>query len=150
MSDRKPTQRQKQAVFERADGCCEYCLSRADFSPSPFSAEHILPRHHGGTNGIDNLALACQACNNHKFTSTEGLDPGSGQIVPLYHPRRQRWEEHFDWSEDFQTILGRTPTGRATVLRLQMNRPSVTNLRRVLHLDGKHPPKIAAEEQKEP
>ena len=88
MTERKPTQQQKQAVFERAGGCCEDCLSRADFSPSLFSAEHILPRHHGGTNGLDNLVLACQACDNHKFTSTEGLDLGSGQVAPLYHLRR--------------------------------------------------------------
>jgi hypothetical protein len=146
MSEQKPTQRQKQNVFERASGCCEYCLSRADFSPSPFAAEHILPRHAGGTNKLDNLALSCQACNNHKFTATEALDPGSGLIVPLFHPRRDKWSEHFSWSEDFLTIIGQTPTGRATVNRLQTNRASVVNLRRVLRLDGKHPPDAASKE----
>ena len=39
------------------------------------------------------------------------------------------------------TTLGKTPTGRATVSRLQVNRASVMSLRRVLILDGKHPPK---------
>ncbi len=140
MSEQKPTPQQKQAVFERADGYCEYCLSRADFSPSPFAAEHILPRHGGGTNRLDNLALSCQACNNHKFTAIEAVDPGSGQVVPLYHPRHDKWNEHFAWSEDFLTIVGLTPTGRATVSRLQVNRASVINLRRVLKMDGKHPP----------
>ena len=148
LNEQKPTQRQKQSVFERAHGCCEYCQScceycqsRADFSPSPFAAEHVLPRHGGGTNKLDNLALACQACNNHKFTATEALDPGSGQIVLLYHPRRDKWGEHFGWSEDFLIIVGLSPTGRAAVNRLQVNRNSVINLRRVLRRDGKHPPK---------
>ena len=141
MSEQKPTQRQKQIVFDRADGCCEYCVSRADYSPSPFAAEHILPRHKDGTNRLDNLAFSCQGCNNHKFTSTEALDPGSGLIVPLYHPRRDEWREHFGWSDDFLIIIGRTPTGRATVNKIQINRPSAVNLRRVLRLDGKHPPK---------
>ncbi len=141
MNERKPTQRQKRTVFERASGCCEYCLSRADFSPSPFSVEHILPRHAGGINKLDNLALSCQACNNHKFTATEAVDPGSGLVVPLYHPRRHKWPEHFSWSDDFLTVIGQTPTGRATVSRLQVNRAGVVNLRRILLLDGKHPPK---------
>lgn len=140
MSEQKPTPRQKQKVFDRANGRCEYCFSRADFSPSPFAAEHSLPRHSGGTNALDNLALSCQACNNHKFTSTNALDPGSGLIVPLFHPRRDKWSDHFSWSEDFLLIEGRTPTGRATVNKLQINRASVINLRRVLKMDGKHPP----------
>ena len=89
---------------------------------------------------MENLAYSCQACNNHKYTFVEALDPGTGQIVPLYHPRRDRWEEHFAWSADFRFLLGITPTGRATVLRLDLNRQSVLNLRRVLRRDGKHPP----------
>ena len=145
MREQKPTRRQKQAVFERAGGYCEYCYSRADYSPSPFAAEHILPRQQGGTNRLDNLAFSCQGCNNHKFTSTEALDVGSGLIVPLYHPRRDVWNDHFEWSEDFLTILGLTPTGRATVNRLQLNRSSVINLRRVLLLDDKHPPASPSE-----
>ena len=132
---------QKQSVFDRAGGLCEYCLSRADFSPSPFSVEHIQPQHAGGAATLDNLALSCQGCNNHKFTSTEALDPGSGLVVPLFHPRRDLWREHFGWSEDFLLIFGRTPTGRATVSKLRLNRAYVVNLRRVLRLDDKHPPR---------
>ncbi len=140
LSNQKPAKEQRRSVFERADGCCEYCLSQVNYSPSPFAAEHILPRHRGGTNRLDNLALSCQGCNNHKFTATEALDPSSGFVVLLYHPRQDNWNEHFGWSEDFLTIVGRTPIGRATVERLQLNRASVVNLRRVLRLDGKHPP----------
>jgi hypothetical protein len=36
--------------------------------------------------------------------------------------------------------IGLTPTGRATVERLQLNREGVVNLRRVLRTIGQHPP----------
>ena len=149
MSERKPTPEQKQIVYDRAAGCCEYCFSRADHSPSPFAAEHILPRHSGGTNALSNLALSCQGCNNHKFTSMEALDPGSGIVAPLFHPRRNAWHEHFSWDENYSIIVGRTPMGRATVNRVQLNRPSVVNLRRVLRRDGKHPPGFVSKAKKE-
>jgi hypothetical protein len=48
----------------------------------------------------------------------------SGEIVPLYHPRRDRWDTHFVWSDDFLLIVGLTPTGRATVATLFLNRES--------------------------
>lgn len=89
---------------------------------------------------MDNLALACQGCNNRKYTSVEAIDPVSGQMVPLYHPRQDQWEEHFGWNEDFSLIVGLTATGRATIEKLQINREGVVNLRRVLHFVDEHPP----------
>jgi len=38
------------------------------------------------------------------------------------------------------TLLGLTPTGRATIAALRLNREGVINLRRALKLEGKHPP----------
>ena len=127
-------------MFERARGCCEYCRSQARFSPQPFSAEHILPRSRAGGASAANLALSCQGCNNHKYTKTEGIDPADGAAVPLFHPRRQRWRDHFAWSEDATLILGLTPTGRATIEALRLNRDGLVNLRRVLQSVGEHPP----------
>ncbi len=89
---------------------------------------------------MENLALACQGCNNHKYNRTEGVDPVSRKNVPLYHPRKQRWSEHFVWNRDFTQILGITPTGRATVILLNLNRDGLVNLRGILHKAGKHPP----------
>ena len=89
---------------------------------------------------LDNLALACQGCNNHKYNKTEGRDPITGDIVPLYHPRKQRWSEHFAWSDDFTLVIGLTPTGRTTVETLQLNREGVVNLCRLLYAMGEHPP----------
>jgi hypothetical protein len=50
--------------------------------------------------------------------------------------------EHFAWSHDFVLIHGLTSIGRATVERLQLKRPGVVNLRRVLRSTGEHPPLI--------
>jgi len=61
-----------------------------------FSVEHIEPLHLGGATTLDNLALACQGCDNHKYTKTEGRDPVSGDSVPLFNPRQQRWREHVE------------------------------------------------------
>ncbi len=106
----------KHRIVERARGCCEYCLSQAEFSTQAFSIEHIIPASCKGETVLDNLALACQGCNNHKYTKTEGRNPINGEIVPLYHPRQQLWQDHFTWNDDFTLIVGLTPTGRATVV----------------------------------
>ncbi len=85
----------KKKVIAKAKGCCEYCLSQEVFSPQPFSIEHIVPVNGGGGNEEENLAFACQGCNNYKYTKTSTLDPVSGEMVPLYHPRMDEWDQHF-------------------------------------------------------
>ena len=130
----------RRLVIERARGCCEYCLSQASFSTQPFSVEHILPLDKGGLTESENLALSCQGCNNHKYNKTEGIDPVTRQRVSLYHPRQQAWSEHFAWNDDYSLILGITPTGRATVETLHVNRAGIVNLRRVLYAVRQHPP----------
>lgn len=135
-------------VFDLARGCCEYCVSQAQFSASPFSVEHIIPRADRGSNDTDNLALACMGCNGHKHARQEHTDPLTGVRVRLYHPRRDAWEEHFRWSEDYAFLIGITPIGRATVSCLHLNRTGVVNLRRSLRLLGLHPP--PAPEQRSP
>jgi hypothetical protein len=133
----------RQRIFERAQGCCEYCRSQARFAMQAFAVEHIVPRVLGGQTVWENLALSCQGCNNHKYNKTEGRDSISGQLQPLFHPRRQPWQDHFTWNHDFTIILGLTPTGRATVEALQLNREGLINLRRVLYGAGEHPPQVS-------
>ncbi len=132
----------KQTVSERAHGCCEYCVSRADYSPDPFSGEHIIPRSRGGTDELNNLAFSCLGCNYKKFVSIDATDPFTGERVLLFHTRRDRWDEHFAWSEGFTLIRGITPIGRATVEKLGLNREGVVNLRRALTAFKKHSPEI--------
>lgn len=129
----------KDTIIKRAHGYCEYCHSQARFSTQGFSVEHIIPVSCGGETILDNLALACQGCNNHKYTKTTGRNPVNGEMVPLFHPRKQKWQDHFAWSDDFTQIIGLTPTGRATVETLQLNREGLINLRRVLYMMGEHP-----------
>ncbi|MCB0565983.1 MAG: HNH endonuclease [Phaeodactylibacter sp.] len=130
----------KEQVGKRADHCCEYCLSQADYSPDPFSVEHIIPASKGGTNGLDNLAYSCQGCNNRKYNHTEAIDPVTNSTVQLFHPRQQRWKDHFQWNTSQTILTGLTPTGRATVQKLELNRKGVVNLRYILVLIGEHPP----------
>jgi hypothetical protein len=131
---------ERQRVLERARGCCEYCQSQMRYATQSFSIEHILPKAKGGSDDLENLALSCQGCNNHKFTRTEATDVLSGLVVPLFDPRKHVWLEHFAWGEDFTRVLGLTPIGRASVETLQLNRDGVVNLRWALHTLGQHPP----------
>ena len=57
----------------------------------------------------------------------------------LFHPRKQRWQEHFAWDERFERIIGLTASGRATVEALQLNRAELVNLRKLLYAAGEHP-----------
>jgi hypothetical protein len=131
---------QKRLAISRANECCEYCGSKSRFSAAPFSVEHVIPRAAGGTDDPDNLALACGGCNGHKCDSAKGTDPVTGRDVSLYHPRRERWAEHFAWSADFDYLIGMTATGRATIEKLKLNRLGVVELRRALRGQGEHPP----------
>lgn len=128
-------------VAGRARGCCEYCRSQERFSPDPFAVEHVIPRSRGGADDpAGNLAFSCQGCNNRKYTSTDGIDPVSGQPAPLFNPRRDAWALHFTRGEEFSVVVPLTATGRATVEKLQLNREGLVNLRRVLRAAGLHPP----------
>jgi 5-methylcytosine-specific restriction endonuclease McrA len=106
-------------VRRRADNRCEYCLLRQEHSELTHHIEHIVAKQHGGGDEVDNLALACHRCNLCKGPNLTGLDPISGEIVPLFHPRRDPWAQHFLLHG--ARIQGLTPVGRATVRLLAMN-----------------------------
>jgi 5-methylcytosine-specific restriction endonuclease McrA len=103
----------RSAVHLRAEDVCEYCrLPQASSRFVRFHIEHIIARQHGGGTESENLALACGYCNQHKGPNIAGLDPETGQLVPLYNPRRDHWSDHFNWTDTL--LVGRTPVGRAT------------------------------------
>jgi hypothetical protein len=114
----------------------------ADYATETFAIEHIIPRSRGGASEPDNLALSCSGCNGHKYNKTEALDAADGKFVALFNPRREKWRTHFCWSDDYTRIIGLTSIGRATIEALQMNRPSLINMRRLLYSIGQHPPKL--------
>ena len=133
----------RRVIIARAHGRCEYCKNRADFATETFPVDHVVSISRGGTNELENLALACSRCNGHKYNKQTATDPITRETVPLFSPRQQQWHEHFCWSEDYAHIIGLTPTGRATVQTLQMNHVNSVNIRKILYLSGKHPPKDA-------
>ena len=141
MSSKRPLRALRRQVADRAQWRCEYCQSPAAFSSQPFEVDHIIPRSKNGLTVPENLALSC-GCNSYKGGRTHARDPQTGRVVPLFHPRRQRWSRHFAWSEDFMVIIGRTAVGRVTVAALSLNRPELLNLRRVLRTIGEHPPVV--------
>ena len=139
MSDGIST-RFRNGIIRRARRRCEYCLSPLDISTDPFEVEHILSRIRGGTTTTENLALSCSGFNGHKYNKLDGYDPVSEAKFPLYHPRKDRWQDHFIWSDDYLHIIGLSPVGRVTITALHLNRPNVVNLRAVLFVVGLHPP----------
>jgi hypothetical protein len=118
----------RRRVRARASDRCEYCGMAQVHDPFfTFHIEHIIPRQHGGGDDLSNLALACVQCNSHKGPNLAGIDPETGEITPLFDPRKQNWEEHFERREAW--IIGRTPTGRTTVRVLAMNADDQRDLR---------------------
>ena len=99
---------------------CGYCLSPQHLVMARLEIEHILPISKGGSDRESNLWLACPICNGHKSDKTTAIDPDTGKTVPLFNPRTQKWSEHFQWSEDGISIVGKTSTGRATVVALHL------------------------------
>lgn len=137
------SRRLRAEIERRAEHRCEYCLSPLAFATESFAVEHIVPAIRGGLTASENLALSCSGCNSHKYDKIEAPDPESRSLVLLYHPRQHLWRDHFAWDEEYTHLLGITPTGRATILALHMNRPGVVNLRWALFLLGLHPPEEA-------
>jgi 5-methylcytosine-specific restriction endonuclease McrA len=103
--------------------------------------EHINPN---GGDDPENLCLVCPTCNLSKARATSALDPITGMIVPLFHPRRQQWQEHFRWIENARRVQGLTPTGRATVERLRMNQEQLVVARALWVKAHCHPPSFDA------
>ena len=71
MTENKLTPQIKKSVKSRANNCCEYCYSQEKIATQTFSIEHIYPVSKGGQTQLDNLALACQGCNNHKYNNNK-------------------------------------------------------------------------------
>jgi hypothetical protein len=105
-----------------------------------FEIEHIRPSSAGGTTAIDNLCLACPMCNRHKSDHISAVDPDTGNVTDLFHPQRDDWASHFAWSVDGSLLVGLTPSGRATIEALRINRPQLVRTRRLWILLGEHPP----------
>jgi hypothetical protein len=107
-------------VWARAENRCEYCRMPQDCDPIPFELDHIVAQKHRGKTQLNNLAVACFHCNNHKGPNLAGVDPKSHRMIRLFHPRQDHWEKHFRLADDGR-ILGLTAIGRTTIEVLCIN-----------------------------
>ena len=138
-SDRIPVSI-RQSVCDLAQNCCEYCVCPAEYSPASFTINHIQPRQSGGLSVLENLAWACNGCNGYKHTRTHYVDSETQEEVILFNPRQENWDHHFTWNSSYTKINGRSPTGRATIEALKLNRSGAMNLRRLLSNAQLYPP----------
>ncbi|MEM9861458.1 MAG: HNH endonuclease [Myxococcota bacterium] len=87
------------ATFERRGdrlvGQCIHCQRRlsVDLDPAPQVAtvEHIEPRTHGGTDAVENLAVACARCNQGKgkrLDHRKRSDPTLSRVIDTLRARR--------------------------------------------------------------
>ena len=121
-------QRTRDLVRRRAGNACEYCRLPQSATPLiPFHMEHVVAKQHGGSADPEGLALACDRCNAYKGPNLTSIDPDTEEIVRLFHPRVDRWEDHFELQEG--QVCGKTPVGRATARLLNMNAPRRVQLR---------------------
>ena len=126
----------RRMVQVRAGFRCEYCCTHEDDEPYSFHLEHIVPKKHGGNDDSSNLAWSCQSCNLGKSSNLSGWL--RGEVVALFHPRRQHWNRHFHWKGP--RLLGKTKSGRATIQVLNINSEDRIILRRLLIDLGEFPP----------
>lgn len=121
-------------VVERAKRRCEYCGLHEDDAYFSHEIDHIYAEKHGGETTEDNLCLACVDCNRYKGSDLSSLDPTTGAIEVLFHPRRDRWHAHFRLLPT-GVIEPLTAQGRVTVRLLRCNRVDLVAERaRLMHL----------------
>lgn len=130
----------REKIRRQAGNRCGYCLAQQEYVLNVLEIDHILPVAAGGDDSEENLWLACRACNHAKGAKVAAIDPLTKENLPLFNPRKQNWHEHFHWSASGLEIVGITPTGRATVLALDLNNIISLMVRRNWVRAGWHPP----------
>ena len=120
----------RQRVIARAGNSCEYCQMPQGCTTLPHEVDHIRSQKLHGPTAMENLCLACAQCNSSKGTLASGYDPVTDDMVRLFNPRVDEWDEHFDW--DGPLLVGKTATGRTTIDVLNINAPLRVEHRRLL------------------
>lgn len=103
----------RREINQRAFGRCEYCLLSQEDAFFPHEPDHVIAEKHGGSTTIENLALACFDCNRFKGSDIASIDADTGNLVALFNPRTQEWNEHFSLGGGL--IIALSPIGSATV-----------------------------------
>ena len=124
-------------VVTRASGRCEYCLLHQSDAGLPHEVDHVISRKHGGATQAENLAFACYLCNRYKGSDIASLDPATQELVRLFHPRQDRWDEHFRIVGPILEPL--TPIGAATARLLRLNTAARVVERQLLQSLARYP-----------
>jgi hypothetical protein len=124
-------------VSERASRKCEYCLLDQADAGLPHEIDHVISRKHGGTTALENLAYACYLCNRYKGSDIASIDPKTGSVVRLFHPRQDRWTDHFQIAGPVLQPL--TEIGMATAILLRLNVAGRVAERKLLQSLGRYP-----------
>ncbi len=124
----------REAVRLRSENACEYCRLPTYASVLPHQIDHIIGRQHHGSDDIENLCLCCIRCNLKKGPNVASIDPDTGLVTALYHPRHHVWSHHFRLID--ARILGLTAEGRTTADLLDMNAQERIQLRYALARRG--------------
>ncbi len=127
----------RRLVASRAEGLCEYCLIHEADTHFGCEIDHVISEKHGGVTAAPNLAYACLFCNRAKGSDIGSLDDG-GELVPLFHPRNERWSDHLRLTA-IMRIEPRSAVGAATVRLLAMNADERVLERQALHEERRYP-----------
>ena len=127
----------RRVVVARADGLCEYCLIHEDDTVFGCEVDHVISAKHGGTTDADNLAYACAFCNRAKGSDIGSVVQGTGLYVRFFHPRLDRWTEHFRL--DDVMIRALSDIGEVTARLLAFNTGERLLERQVLREVGRYP-----------
>jgi 5-methylcytosine-specific restriction endonuclease McrA len=74
----------KEFVRKRANYLCEYCHSPERICTTRFTVDHVIPKSLGGSDDVENLALACRRCNERRYNFVAGFDLETQTIVALF------------------------------------------------------------------
>jgi len=128
----------RRLVRERADQACEYCLIHEVDTLLPHEPDHIIALKHRGATTESNLAWTCFTCNRSKSSDLGSIDVESNKLVRLFHPRTDRWEDHFKLHRDGR-IMPLTDVGRVTEFLLKLNRAEHVEIRQTLNRSKRNP-----------
>jgi len=124
-------------VWTRAGAACEYCGMPQSLSAITFEIDHIIARKHNGPTEESNLCLSCFYCNSYKGSNIAGINAATGEVLRLFHPRRDAWSVHFRWNGT--SLVELTDIGAVTITVLEINHPDTVIMRDVFAEEGAFP-----------
>jgi hypothetical protein len=127
----------RRLVAIRAEHLCEYCLIHEEDTFYGCEVDHIISVKHGGPTESDNLAYACVFCNRQKGSDIGSILWGTGEFSRFFHPRLDRWGEHFRL--EGAIIQPQTGIGEVTARILEFNHSDRLMERRTLIVVGRYP-----------